>query len=50
MGSFFPTPEVVLKEYPHHLSKYEGNGNSKFGSNLGFSKIQIFPLSFYELQ
>ena len=50
-------PHVVLKDHPHHLTKYEGKGTkisiSKLFNELGkiwkcnlvFSKIQIF-LSF----
>ena len=56
------TPHViVLKDHPHHLSKYEGKGTkisifelfSEFGKiwkyNLSFSKIRISHL-FYELE
>ena len=56
------TPDFVLKDYPHHLTKYEENkGTSKipifklfnemrkiWKCSLGFSRIPIFHL-FYEL-
>ena len=54
-------PHVVLEDYPHHLTKYEGKGTSKIPNfklfsellktwkySLGFSKISTFFL-FYEL-
>ena len=53
-------PCIVLKDHPHHLTKYEGKGTkisifklfSELGKiwkcNLGFSKIPISHL-FYEL-
>ena len=52
---------IVLKDHPHHLTKYEGKGTkisifklfSELGKiwkcNLGFSKIPISHL-FYELE
>ena len=59
--SYSPMPHVILKDYPYHLSKYEGKGTSripilklfsKLGKtwkcSLGFSKIPNFYL-FYEL-